>query len=382
MTLATDTYQPTKPNVLMKFYGCNGNYDFATDTRHMPIFSRRLSHERALDQGYGVQKFTGTLTGFFVGVSHHEIVDQYRKLKQVLTANNVTFEYSVNGVKVVNSVKIYIDDFDEPSDWKTYDGAYTINFHWFEKPDTFSSYQRMASGAGGIVANFVRSEPQPATSFIFLPTPNWGMKARHVKSAWTANTKTPYGREKGTEVVITLQGLLQEDSHHALKLKIEEMLSVFCPGAKGTLNYGEFSDTVRLYEAPEFPDTYPANYCHYKLKFIRYTEELFTFTVDKSYSRIHKFARIKNRLYCKKKSVREFMESGQYVTYTFRCLAITPERATEIIKQEMMTVIVEPTDNPSYEIEGGVEEVKDNGEVTVTARKYYKTAVRPNTETP
>jgi hypothetical protein len=158
------------------------------------------------------------------------------------------------------------------------------------------------------------------------------------------------------------------------------MMDVFQPGAKGTLNYGDFSHTVRLYEAPEVPAVFPRNYCHYKLMFIRYTDDLFTFTVDKSYSRIHKFPRIRNRLFCKKIQVCEYMESGQTITYDIKCLAETPERARDIIRENLAKVIHNPTDNPAYELEGGVERELDNGEINVSIKKFHKKAVKKNTE--
>ncbi len=376
--------------VLMQFYSAGGLYEF--NGERTPLFSRRVEITRPSDQGYGGRKIVCTLSGFVEGCYHQQVIDRYKELLAVIKCNDATFTYKGDNSPahdVIVSQKVYIDDYYEPTDWKTYQGDYNITFHYFEKPtynsadlgiivtyqstvDSSIAYRCLQQGQGQSQSQQDNQPPLPQnackvpTLYTFDPPPHWEANFHSNRSNWRGPAVTPSGQTISSQITIVLTGNLYDDDHDKLKKKIDALANAF--KYDGILNYGGWSNNVRV-EDVHIPRTFPRNHCEYQIILKYDSPGVVEFKCRKRAARLHKYPKITELPWCGEQRVQEFSTLGQVINYYFFIKAASIPLARSLLANEAALYIFPG----GIEMEGGTEDQDDQEmSVTLSLSKYYK----------
>lgn len=368
--------------VLMQFASAGGAYQFGPD--EVPLFSRRVDYMRPLDQGYGGRKLICTLSGFFEGKEHTDIIGKYKQLINVIKANDVTFTYRGDNTTlsdVMVEQRVYMDDYVEPTDWKEYQGDYNLTFHYFEQPT--------AANTLGIIAKYqpkLNSKQQdPAkpdiyvsggdpAAYTFDPVPYWDCRLATTREDWHGEKVTAYGRSLANEMSVTLTGRLHSDSHANLKKKIDALHKAF--EYDGQLTYGEFINDVKVVDI-SIPTTFPRDYVDYQITLKYNTSGVLKFVSKRRIARLHNFPKITELPWCNTVRVKEFAPLGQQINYYIQLQATSMATCRSLLVNEAKMIVI-PN---GIELDGGTQEEDDNtNTITLSFSKYYKTPVLSNIE--
>lgn len=345
----------------LTFTSTAGSYTFSGCD--LPVIARRIAGQRqnaAAQLAY--RQIEMTFSGFFTGNSHTDLMTKYQALATALKASDMRLTYNDGTNAILSSQAVYIDSLDEPSDWKQYSGQYSFTLHYFE--EVTLSYLALA-------ASFVST----VGTFTFSPAPVWSAKTLLGPEDSTSNPYTPFGVEIATEVHVTLDGELFGSSHAALVAKMNSLAAIFTK--PGTLNYGSFTNAVRIVSPPSFGPTYPNHFCTYSLTVGYFTTGVYKYKSSKSFTRVHWHPEIKIRKLCPTDVVRLYKESGQTITYNFSLKAADITTARAFLANEAYNSIIPG----GVEVEGGMEDWQEStNTINVTAIKYYLTPVLSNVE--
>lgn len=339
-----------------------GEIDFSA-YGELPLISRRFQNQRSQSEGHMKSRLvTVTLTGFLEGNNHSEIVAAYQAMIAKFKDNTATFYWHDGSSVQANNVRVYIDTWDEPSDWKEYDGNYSVSFHYHEKVTQNSTDL-------GIAASIVSG----AGTHTFNPVPYWSKSSKTNKKHPAASTKTPADNDRGSTIEITLTGTLIENDHASLAAQMAS-LELAC-SENGTLNYGTWAESVYISEGPTWGTTFPDKEVDYTIKFLYWSSTIFDIDLSITYSRIHNHPVIDELPYCGVNYVEEINPSGQTVQYSLMCQAASITAARTILSQEA-AVVVHPN---GVEMKGGSERQEEStNRVTVTFSKYHSVPVLAN----
>jgi len=364
-------------------------FDFGTTKfPNVPLFSREPSYERDGNIGYGKKRIDCTLTGFIEENDAYELQLLYAKLDEVFEHNDIRFTYKIeqespagsgvwNTTVVMDEEPVYIDKVSEPSGWKFYNGEYNIAFHYY-KNDAYTNDL-------GIAAHYLQdaaciTSPGAAALYLFEPAPSIGRNTNR-KRDWNSSGKSKSGKKIGNEVMIDIKGFLSADNEEDLYAKMTEMEDAL-KVIKGTLTYGSFTKQVRLVSGPNFSPIFIRNHVDYTIRFAYNTENLYEITTDLKFSRMHKFTKVKNRLYCKTIKVKQYTGwsgeyiSGQYIDYSIRIKGKDRETTRYMLKDELASIIF----SGGYEMDGGSEHWLDDNFIEFNTKYFYKTAILPNVD--
>lgn len=349
--------------VLMKLVSATGTFIF--DTARMPLFDRRLEYMRLSDQGYGGRRVNCSLNGFIQGNRHKEVIEKYQALLAIVKANNALFTYQVDDLVIINQ-QVYFDDYEEPADWKEYEGDYNLTFHYFEVPN-----HSMAEL--GITASYSpTSGPLSGGIYTFDPVPLWGGSKKNNREDWRSSIVTPSGQRIADEITVTLTGRLHATNEATLRGKLNTLSSFLDYG--GVLNYGSWSSTVRV-EDFQIPPTFPRDYCDYSITFKYDTAGVIEFRSRRQYSRLHAFPKITELPYCNTRRIQLFGPSPQTVNYFISVRAMTLAIARSQIASEVANLVI----SGGIELEGGSEAHDDTrNTVTLNFTKFYSNPVLAN----
>lgn len=336
-----------------------GTYDFGDE--ELPVIQRGRSYERQSDQGPSRSKITVGLKGFFEGDMHSEVVAKYQTLLSVLQANDAVLNYHDGVAQVIND-RVYLSSYNEPSDWKQYDGTYDISLYYFDA-------HANPTADLGISASYSSS----AGSHSFDPVPHWSRSYSKGRSDPHGPNTAPSGAAIQDKVQFVLTGFLTGTSHSDLVSKISSIETAL--GADGTLTYGDYTDSVRVVDF-KLPNTFPRDYVNYSITFEREVSGIRSIKSKSSFTRIHNFPIIRNRPYCPTPDITTFPRaSGQVGTYDIRIDAESVSAARTLLATEAAALIVPG----GIEMEGGKEDWDhDKVSVHLNVKKYYATAVNPN----
>lgn len=368
-------------NVLMQFYSSTGTYTFDGD--HMPLFSRRVDYMRPLDQGYGGRKMLCTLSGFFDGQQHTDIVSSYQQLLKVIKCNDVKFTYKGDAGPLndmITEKRVYMDDYSEPTDWKEYQGDYNLAFHYFEEPNANTADL-------GIIAKYQpklhprQTDPSKSEVYVsdgdpaeytFDPVPYWDCRLSSNREDWHGDKVSAYGRPISNEMTVTLSGRLHSDTHDNLKKKIDALHKAF--EYDGQLAYGGFINDVKVVEV-SIPTTFPRDYVDYQIVLKYNTTGIIKFISKRRIARRHNFPKITELPWCNTVRVQQFQPLGQQVNYYMQVQATTLALAKTYMANEASMIVV-PN---GIELDGGTHEEDDNNNtVTLSFSKYYTSPIQQN----
>lgn len=351
-------------------------FEFGTKSfPNVPLILRAASYERDSNVGYGKKRINVTLNGFLEGDNHEEVVRMYKKLSDVFVHNDLRFTYEIidtfGTYKIIDDQPIYMDSYNEPSAWKQYNGDYEITFHYYEDQCYTTDL--------GIRVVYTPDETLIANpdSYIFNPCPMISKNSNR-KRDWNADNKTRYGKKIGKEVYVTLKGFLSASSNVTLQTKIDRLEQIFSLATRGSLTYGCFTHEVRIVQEPQFSLTFPRNHVDYEIQLAYGTDEIFEISTEITFSRVHKFPKIRNRLYCAKIEVTEYIPSGQYVDYSLRLKAKDRETTRQRAQDEFNALVYQP--GLSYKLEGGTERWLDDNSIEIKDRRFYIDAILINIE--
>lgn len=337
------------------------SFGVTTGFKRIPLVSRRINNERSEKQAYAVRTVNITLSGFVTGNNHSEVVALYQQLKSLLSKNDVRITYSSGSTVILNNERIWLDSINEPSDWKQYQGDFEIGLHYIENicyEDDF-----------GISASYI---PDVGSSYSFSPVPLWQKSSKPGREAPGSSRFTPSGSRRGNEVTLVLTGDLVAESSILLAQKMDALNDAF--KYDGTLNYGAWSEDVRVVSMPQFTSVLPARTVGYSITLVYWDSAIQFQSTRITFSRIHRFPKIKNRLYCGRNEVTEYHTSGQFITYSFKLRAITLADSRTLLANEMATTIYAN----GVELEGGTEVHEDDDTIVATVKKYHNTPILAN----
>lgn len=344
------------------FTSPRGVFNFAM--HDMPTIGRRIVYKRPNESGSAFYlTIAMTLTGWFEGDEHAEIVAKYKALCDTLRATDVKVTYFDGQVTVLDDKIVFIDDIAEPDDWKQYTGDYSLNFHYFEEIQT------------GSYLNVSASYSSPSGSYMFEHTPLWSSKSENVRSDWGGRSSTPGGVPLGSKINITLDGELAASSHANMIAKIEAMKQAF--KSDGTLNYGYWSDSVKVVSPPSFGPTLPYFVCPYQIV-VGYTSAgLYEFSSTRTFGRINQMPDIRKRKFCPTDFVRENRPSGQEITYELSARGGSLQQVRTLLRAEAINLVIPG----GIEMEGGTEVWDDMlNKITISIKKYHVAPVLQNIE--
>lgn len=344
--------------VAMSFASVNGLYEF--NAEEMPLFGRRLDYQRQQEQGYGNRRVSCNLAGFFDRRNHKDMMTAYQALLHVIKANDCEFVYRIDTADIIRK-RVYMANYTEPSDWKEFQGDYSIEFYYFEQPN-FSVADL------GIAASYT----SPTGNYVFKQTPLWSAGSRSTRSSWRSSMFTPSGQPISTEATITLTGQLTADDYPGLKAEVDLLSAAF--QSDGTLNYGSWTNIVRV-ESLEIPAVFPREFCFYTIVLKYDLADIYEFEATATFSRIHKFPKIKEYPFCNFRSVRQFNDSGQTVNYFISVTGANVAAARTLLANEAFNLVA----GGGIEMEGG-NEVWDyvKNKVSLSISKFHEQPVVPN----
>lgn len=368
-------------NVLMQFYSKTGTYTF--NSERLPLFSRRVDYMRPTDQGVGGRKLLCTLSGFFEGQQHTDIIQAYQQLLKVIKCNDVKFTYKGDAGPfndMIAEKRVYMDDYAEPTDWKQYQGDYSLAFHYFEEPDATAAdlgiivkYQPKlhAKQQDPSKPDIYVTGGDPA-EYVFDPVPYWDCRLTTVREDWHGDKVTAYGRSLSNEMTVTLTGRLHADSHDNLKKKIDALHKAF--EYDGQLTYGGFINSVKVVDI-NIPTTFPRDYVDYQITLKYNTEGVLKFVSKRRIARLHNFPKITELPWCNTVRVQQFQPLGQQVNYYIQIQATTLAVARSYLVNEASMIVVPG----GIELDGGTHEEDDNNNtITLSFSKYYTEPILQN----
>lgn len=368
--------------VLMQFVSATGTYTF--NGERMPLFSRRVEFTRPTDQGHGGRKIVCTLSGFIEGLYHQKVIEQYKALINVLKANDAKFTYKGDNSSqydVMVDQRVYIDDYAEPTDWKSYQGDYNIVFHYFEQPN----FTDTDLGIRVIFTPSAREKQddeqksdiydnQIPTPYTFDPPPLWDFNLHVSRENWRGPRTTYYGKTIANEIGITLTGRLYADDYAGLKTKIDLLQKVF-GGYDGQLSYGSWTNNVRI-EDVRIPTVFPRNYCDYQILMRYDTTGVKAFKCRRRLARLHNYPKITELPWCNTVRVQQFAPLGQTVNYYFYIKAVSIAQCYSLLANEAQAYVTPG----GIELEGGTcDEDEQEMSLTVSFQKYYREPIKQNT---
>lgn len=367
---------------IMKFSGkCSPDQEDPADVLvfgslafpNMPLFASRVSTSRI--EGVSFKRHDVTLGGFVRGMNHIEIRELLRSIHLVGLHNHLHFfyAYGTGGIQsIVVNTQVYIDAITEPEDWKEYNAKYSIKLHYFSCPCEDDP-----------IGSPVTAVTKEGESYTFKPQPIFSVKTTNLREGPYAPKATPYGTVLGKKIVRTYTGILCAATHSQLKVKMDELDAVISDSF--VLNYGDWSNWVFVESAPTYTMSDFTTHAMYQFTVSYYDEEIYELKSSMVFTRQHNYPKVTPRLYCGITEVEEFHESGQYITYTLKLLAIDRTKTRELLNREFQMMIIEPdTDldppNSVVHMEGGVETWNGDGSMSVSAKFYYEKPVLPLVE--
>jgi hypothetical protein len=350
---------PTPNPVILKITSSRGEFNF--HEYDIPIIGRRADRVRKGDQGHSRQQISMTMTGWFLGNSHAQIQEKYEKLRNVLNANDATIYYFDGARVVINSLRAYIDNLNEPESWKQYDGFYNINLHYFEQP-TYDA------GLLGITASYSSS----AGAYNFETPPIITYASTINREHYRGYRTTPGGTTLQPTIDLRLEGFLTANNHADLVAKSQALEVAF--QKDGTLNYGNLS--MRLFiERFEIPPVFPRDYLDYAITAKYEPVGVYDFVCSRSFSRLHRHPKIRERPYCGNPQVTLLSISGQEVSYNMKARGNSITECRNFLSQEAQLYVFQG----GVELPGGTEsENPQEISVTVSFRKYHRTPIFSN----
>jgi hypothetical protein len=348
----------------------------------IPLISREISIDRQGEVGYGILKCNMTLQSFITGDRHSDIVSKYMDLERLIGMNDLYMSYVTNignGVanehRVVYDKRVYIDNISQPQGWKQHMGEFVVSLHYFiNRCDLVNSFGIEASFMQFDLENYNETTSTSYLTYKFDPTPLISFSVKKKGSSYRSSTKTPYGEQIKRSREITLNGILKEDSHSKLKDKMDKLEKAF--SENGILNYGDWTKKVYVESGPDFTETLPHSHVNYSIKLICDEEDIHTLTVRRTFSRVHRFLKIDDRLYCGKTEEEEFHESGQYVDYEITLGSDSRQKTRRLLSRELLSLIY----SGGKEVPGGSESWEDDRTIKVNIKKFHKKAILPNIE--
>lgn len=338
---------------------------------NMPLFSARVSTSRV--EGVSFKRHDVILSGFVRGMNHIEIRELLRSIHLVGIYNHLNFFYAYGtggSESIVVNAQVYIDMIAEPEDWKEYNAKYSIKFHYFSSPCEDDP-----------VGSPVTALTPDGETYTFTPQPIFNVKTENVREGPYSPSETPYGTVLGKKIIKTYTGVLCAATHSELKVKMDELDAVIRDNF--VLTYGDWSNWVFVESAPTYST--PSDYTtHTTYQFVvsYYDEEIYDLKSSIVFTRQHNHPKVTPRLYCGITEVEEFHESGQYITYNLKILAIDRNKTRELLNREYQIMIVDqdPDGNPAVRMQGGTESWIGDGYMAVTGQFYYEKPVLPLVE--
>lgn len=342
-----------------------GAYDWST-IGDFPEVSRTVDWERPDPQGPAIKKLSVSLSGFFIGNSHTEIIEAYQSLIAALNSNDLSFTYSTHesggdAVFVCQDQLVYLESYDEPEDWKQFDGTYNIKFYYFDAFD-----------------------PSLSTLDITLPSFNGFSFPTLPTFARTFAPNRDSHRDEtsnGTTVTVSLKGFFTAANHDALHTLITSLeTALLANKGKGTLVYGDFVQTCRV-TSYNIPPVVPRTQAYYEIEFKYDIGTVVKMTVAIEYSRTHFNPRIKEQPFCGTRIIQLLNASGQYVTYSFSVSAADMATArTQLATEVAARYVAGGTEMPG----GSEKQDENNTRIDLTFIKFYNIPILgnlPNTST-
>jgi hypothetical protein len=340
-----------------------GTFEFSLEGE-LPIVSRRMTHRNQSDGLAAVSLISMSMKGWFEGENHSEVVAKYQQLIAVLKVSDIRVTYFDGNAYVLNEQVCIVESYDEPADWKQYNGDYNISFRYTEEL------------SHGSYLNLNVSYHSPAGSYTFETTPLWSSKSDKVRgSAPGHDEETPAGVELGEVIAVTLTGELGGQNHNDLSNKMALMRQAFT--RDGILNYGVWSNTVDVVSPPQFGPALPHYSCSFSVTVAYKSSYLYEFSAIRTYSRVHNMPDIRKRKHCLTDYVRENRQSSQEVTYVLSGRGDN----LSIVRSLLRAVAWNLVTPGGVEMEGGTE-VQDDilNKITVTIKRFYLTPILPNIE--
>jgi len=340
-----------------------GEFDFTSEDHDYdaPLITRTVEFVRASDQGPIMRrKFVITLSGFFRGNNHHEVVEKYQLLIAALADSTARLIYNDGVDEIIDNEYVYIDGYNEPEDWKQYDGRFAINLHYFEKTDSNNDFNMTArySSQSGV--------------FNFTPVPHWSRQLAPTRGDSNQNRTSKAGSLIASQGTIVLRGQFQGDNEGEIYQQIEDLRNAL--KRDGTLTYGSL--IVPVYAGVlSMPEHFPHNYCEYTVTFKYYTNTFYSLSMKRGFSRLHRNPKITELLYCNEIMVQERSQSGQTVSYDIEIESDTIFNARQLLAAEVEAVLIPG----GVELPGGTETWEDNRiAVSLSFKRYHKTPVLSN----
>lgn len=332
-----------------------GSYSFG-DHGAMPLVTRRIEHQRSSGQGFCTRQVSFSLNGYFSGNSHADIVAKYQTLCDMLKCNDATVTYNDGSGVILSNQIMYVDAYNEPTDWKQFSGDYEISMHYFETYTTTSNL--------GVTASY--------NGFAFPVVPAWGHSQNPVRQDFNAANVTPGGVGLGSVRHVTLVGRLLSSGNANLNSQIEG-LNAACQ-SDGTLNYGAWSQNVKILSC-EISPSFIRDFADYTIQCAYNTSLIYKFDCSMSIQRVHQNPIIKFNLFCDNVSIQTFGNSGQNIDYNYTIQADSVADARTYLQTEVANTIIAG----GIEIPGG-SETPDfmNNSVSLRFTKFYYPAVWAN----
>lgn len=346
-------------------------YDFSKD--ELPLISRRISNDRLDDQGPSIRRIDVTLNGFHTGKNLAEVQAKHKGLIVFLRSNELTLTYTDGVSTIVDQQVCWVDDYNEPSEWRQYSGNYTIALHYFEEAE--------ATNIETIQCSLVNS----LGTLTLDPAPLFAINAGRSQGSFRASDLTPANaaavfnqqdieRPITREAVITLEGFMTGLFPDALVAKRNNMLNM--TQKKVTLNYGSYTTPATVLRV-NFPPTFPRRKCYYTLELqtdlgvgVRFL------STTRDIPRVHRNPLIRERPQCNLPPyVMESGLSGQEIHYGFSILGDSMAAMRATLRTEAAYAIFPG----GYEMPGGVMREDDDAmSINLTIIKFYPTPIIPN----
>lgn len=339
-------------------------YDFSDPAKgELPLISRRAEIHRRSNQGPGTRQINVQISGFHEGNDHAEITLKHMDLVNFLRTNDVSLIYNDGVRDIINRSRCYIDSVSEPEEWKQYSGDYQITLHYFEPWITDQS---------GTTAPVNCSFMSAFTTYDFNPAPHWGISCHPVRQNFRGPRYLPSGGIISEEHHVTLQGTLFGDGVADLMDKLTVLYNAFSDD--GILNYGAWTSNVRIVSC-DIPATFPSDHADYSITFAYNTNDAHQYQSSISFSRIHQYPKIRERIFCGRRKIQLFGPSGQFVSYNLKMWS-SSVGAARIALAQQTSYLVYPN---GIEMPGG-SETPDNSDnsVAVQFTKYHDTPVLDN----
>jgi hypothetical protein len=343
----------------LKLTSSLGEFDFLQ--HRVPLFNRRIGMVRMNEQGPSMRRIDCTLNGFFPGNKNDEVMAKIESLINILKSNQVQLLYN-DGVRDIVNRQVWVADYSDPSEWKSYVGNYAINLYYFE--------DAVQPAGESIAVSYVTD----SANYVFDIAPTISHAIKATRSSHRQSRKTPSGVDIGDTMQITLQGFLRGISAADLETKRQTLLNAF--SKDGTLNYGSLTiANVRIAER-DIPQVFPMDHLDYSIKLMYDSPTgIVEFSATREFSRIHANPIIRDRPYCGSPFVQLLSSSGQTVNYNMKIVGYDITSIRNLLNNEA-SLMVFPS---GVELPGG-KELWDENEVSVTLQfsKYHATPVLAN----